>query len=153
MNSSSIIPSEGTPHSQVSSHQLDSDTATAILGYPPLPVSMEPFVSNPQWPECVHPGVVEQCSNGWCKIPAGCFIFGTSEDTPWRAAVGEEQGPVTFTYDMEVMQTEFPWAEYDRITGWPRKIYKGECADDRCPANMSWWEAMLLSNILSEHHA
>ena len=50
------------------------------------------------------------------------------------------------------MQTELTWAEYDRITGWPRKIYKDECSDDQCPANVSWWEAMLLANLLSERH-
>jgi sulfatase modifying factor 1 len=131
---------------------LDSASTPPPPALLPLPVNTEPFVSNPQWPECVHPGVVEQCSDGWCKIPAGCFIFGTPEGTPGRAAVGEEQGPVTFTYDMEVMQTELTWAEYDRITGWPRKIYKEECKDDQCPANMSWWEAMLFANILSERH-
>jgi hypothetical protein len=53
---------------------------------------------------------------------------------------------------MEVMQHELTWTDYDRITGWPRKIYTGECSDDQCPANMSWWEAMLLANLLSEQH-
>lgn len=130
----------------------DETVAPVMVPLEPLPVSTEPFVSNPQWPECVHAGVVEQCSDGWCKIPAGCYVFGTPEDAPGRAAHGEEQTPVTFTYDMEVMQTELTWARYDEITGWPRKIYKDECADDQCPANVSWWEAMLLANLLSERH-
>lgn len=131
---------------------LASDASPPVEGALPLPVSTEPFISNQQWPECVHPGVVEQCESGWCKIPAGCFIFGTPEDTPWRAAVGEEQGPVTFTYDMEVMQTELTWGQYDEITGWPRKIYMDKCEGDQCPAKMSWWEAMLLANLLSDRH-
>lgn len=74
------------------------------------------------------------------------------EDTPGRGAVGEEQGPVTFSYDMEVMQTELTWAEYDRVTGWPRKITIGDCSDDQCPAKASWWEAMALANVLSQSH-
>jgi formylglycine-generating enzyme required for sulfatase activity len=53
---------------------------------------------------------------------------------------------------MEVMQTELTWAEYDRVTGWPRKIYEGECKEDQCPANMSWWETMLFANLFSERH-
>lgn len=53
---------------------------------------------------------------------------------------------------MEVMQTELTWAEYDRIAGWPRKITIGDCSNDQCPAKMSWWEAMLFANILSETH-
>lgn len=40
----------------------------------------------------------------------------STEDTPGRNEDGEVQGPVTLTYDIEVMQTELTWAEYDRTT-------------------------------------
>lgn len=136
--SSSVAPSDASvPH---------------VVGLQPLDVSTEPFTFDARWPDCIHPGVIEACGNGWCKIPAGCYVFGSSEDTPGRGAVGEEQGPVTFTYEMEVMQTELTWAEYDRITGWSRKIYADVCTQDQCPAYLSWWEAMLLANLLSERH-
>src|SRR5690606_24456398 len=128
---------EENTRNQTPAHQSELDASSLLSGNPPLPVSTESFISNPQWPECIHPGVVERCSDGWCNIPAGCFIFGTAEGTPWRAAVGEEQGPVTFTYDMEVMQTELTWAKYDEITGWPRKITIGDCSKDQCPAKVS----------------
>lgn len=124
----------------------------AFEGWLPLEVSAVPFVFDARWPECIHPGVVDQCDAGWCRIPAGCYIFGSPENTPGRNEEGEIQGPVTLTYDMEVMQTELTWSEYDRVTGWPRKIYDGECEDDQCPANVSWWEAMLFANLLSERH-
>src|SRR5690606_41068659 len=86
---------EENTRNQTPAHQSELDASSLLSGNPPLPVSTESFISNPQWPECIHPGVVERCSDGWCNIPAGCFIFGTAEGTPWRAAVGEEQGPVT----------------------------------------------------------
>ena len=121
-------------------------------GWYPTNVSKSPFVPDERWPECIHPGVVSNCRGGWCRIPSGCYIFGSTENTPGRNAEGEEQGPITFTYEMEVMQTELTWAEYDRITGWPRKIYEDECDDDQCPAKVSWWEAMLFANLLSERH-
>jgi formylglycine-generating enzyme required for sulfatase activity len=135
-----------------SSYTADSTDSVQVEGWLPLEVSTTPFVFDSRWPDCVHPGVVQDCKDGWCKIPAGCYVFGSSADTPGRGAVGEEQGPVTFTYDMEVMQTELTWAEYDRITSWPRKTYMNKCEGDQCPANMSWWEAMLLANILAERH-
>lgn len=118
----------------------------------PLEVSKRPFVFDNRWPEYVHAGVTAECEDGWCRIPAGCFIFGSPEDTAFRSAVGEEQGPVTLTYEMEVMQYEATWARYDQVTGWPRTIYKNECEDDQCPAHMSWWEAMLFANLLSDQH-
>src|SRR5690606_32995329 len=127
-------------------------TAAIDEGWEPIEVSAEPFVFDSRWPECIHPGVVGRCENRWCRIPAGCFVFGSPENTPLRSAVGEEQGPVTLTYDMEIMQYEFTWADYDQTTGWPRKVYKEECDEDQCPANMSWWEAMLLANLLSDQH-
>src|SRR5690606_30125136 len=131
---------------------VESTDSGQAEGWLPLEVSTTPFVFDSRWPDCVHPGVVQDCKDDWCKIPAGCYVFGSSEDTPGRGAVGEEQGPVTFTYDMEVMQTELTWADYERTTGWPKKIYMDKCEGDQCPAKMSWWEAMLFANILSEGH-
>jgi hypothetical protein len=107
--------SASSPQSDASSEAWD-----------PLVVSKQPFVFDDRWPDCVHAGVTEQCQDGWCRIPAGCFIFGSPEDTPFRSAVGEEQGPVTLTYEMEVMQYEATWARYDQVTGWPRTIYMNE---------------------------
>lgn len=144
--------SNDTFSTQIATSSSEPRETDSIEGWLPLPVSGEPFVFDRRWPECVHPGVVEECVDGWCKIPAGCFVFGSPEGAPGRGAVGEEQGPVTLTYDMEVMQTELTWAEYDRITGWPRKIYMDKCEGEKCPAKMSWWEAMLLANTLSERH-
>lgn len=58
-----------------------------VLPKPPA----TPFVSNPSFPDCVHPGVEQDCENGWCRIPAGCFIWGSPEWEVNRGLNSEEQ--------------------------------------------------------------
>src|SRR5690606_12417990 len=127
------------------------DAKASFVGSPPLAVPTAPFIFHADWPECVHPGVSADCKDGWCRIPAGCYIFGSPEDTPGRAAYGEDQGPIALTYQMEVMQYALTWAQWDEM-GWRRKVYDGDCDEDQCPAGMSWFEGMLYANRLSEAH-
>lgn len=56
--------------------------------------------------DCHHVDVEERCREGWCLIPAGCFIMGSPEDEPGRGLTVENQVPVELTHSLAVMQTE-----------------------------------------------
>jgi formylglycine-generating enzyme required for sulfatase activity len=47
---------------------------------------------------CSHPPVKTDCSAGWCKVPAGCFVIGSPDNEWGRALVSEEQAKVTLTH-------------------------------------------------------
>ena len=84
---------DGVPDSEDSCPDVFAETAD---GCPPAPV-------------CDHPTVVEDCTDGWCTIPAGCF--GMAIDTTPTC------GPATTTsveisYSFEMMQLEVTWGEY-----------------------------------------
>jgi formylglycine-generating enzyme required for sulfatase activity len=110
-------------------------------------------------PGCVHPQVVPECSDGFCKIPSGCFIMGSPEDEPGRGLRNEEQTAVTLTHDYligqyEVTQDDFALqglANPSKVfTSGPR-IGKGDCLEPECPVgNVTWYEAVAFANLLSE---
>lgn len=56
--------------------------------------------------DCQHVEVQERCKDGWCLIPAGCFIVGSPEDEPGRGLTVENQVPVELTHALAMMQTE-----------------------------------------------
>ena len=98
-------------------------------------------------PGCVHPEVAQDCSGGWCRIPAGCFVMGSPPDeAPW--AKGEEQHQVTLTRAFEILQTELTFAMYQAVMDYTPGAFV-QCGDD-CPANLvSWHEALFYCNLLS----
>src|SRR5690606_31931305 len=60
-----------------------SDASTARPSYSDEPVptvvpDLEPTV------DCVHPEVIEDCEDGFCFVPEGCFIMGVPRDA-WGA--------------------------------------------------------------------
>ncbi len=126
-------------------------TELATETEPPI----SPFISHPQFNDCVHPGVVENCDGGWCRIPAGCYIYGSPEDEIGRARYDERQTRITLTRDFEIQQTEVTqgaWME----TGWdlpepnPGETL-GHCEDAQCPVNWtSWYWGLRYANWLSE---
>jgi formylglycine-generating enzyme required for sulfatase activity len=122
----------------------------------PLPKPPEvPFISNPAFADCVHPGVKRDCQDGWCRIPAGCYVYGSPEDEVLRAKYDERQSRVTLTRDFEIQSTEVTqgaWLE----TGWPvppvlEDVSISHCTAAECPVNrISWYWAMRYANWLSE---
>jgi hypothetical protein len=42
--------------------------------------------------------VIADCQNGWCKLPAGCFIMGSPETELWRGERAEVQAATTLTH-------------------------------------------------------
>jgi formylglycine-generating enzyme len=122
----------------------------AALPQPPA----QPFLSTPGFPECVHPGVQEDCANGWCKIPAGCYVYGSFDTEPGRIESREQQGPVTISRAFEIQQHEATIKEWQAVG---LTIYEGptttSCGAPDCPAtNVSWFEVALYANRLSAAH-
>ena len=129
---------------------------------PPQPISCaEPaaewIAPEERWPTCVHPEVVADCDDGWCKIPAGCFIMGSPEHEWGRALYQEDQVAVTLTRSFEIGQyevTQREWGSRD-LTNPSGRIPdgRGDCLEPDCPVgNVTWFEAVAYANLLSEEH-
>lgn len=113
----------------------------------------EPFASNTTYPECLHPGVESSCADGWCRIPPGCYIYGSPEAEPGRIDSREQQGPVTLTRAFEIQQYEVTNGEWHRVGLTTKAVVDPPCQDDECPAVlMSWFEAALYANLRSKGH-
>jgi formylglycine-generating enzyme len=117
-------------------------------------VSSQPFVSNPAYPECVHAGVAAACEGEWCRISAGCYIYGSPGDEPGRIDSREQQGPVTFSRAFELQRHETTIEEWTAAGLSIREVkVTVSCAEPRCPATyMTWFEAALYANYRSAHH-
>jgi formylglycine-generating enzyme required for sulfatase activity len=108
---------------------------------------------------CEHPAVSTDCKNGWCKIPAGCFVMGSPENE-WNHAPQEKRAKITLTHSFliqatEVTQKEWTGAGLANPSGTiddPKGDYgQGECIGDSCPVgNVNWYEAVAYANLLSE---
>jgi formylglycine-generating enzyme required for sulfatase activity len=97
---------------------------------------------------CVHPPVVEDCVDGWCRIPAGCFVAGSPPDEVCRGPYSENQVQVFLTHPILITQTEVTQAEWEAV-GFPNPGRPEGCAD--CPINLvGIFEAFAYSNALSE---
>jgi formylglycine-generating enzyme len=110
-------------------------------------------------PGCLHPAVVETCAEGWCRIPAGCFLQGSPENESDRAMYGEELTAVTLTHAFLIQQhlvTQGEWVRFGGggtgITLDPDSgISLDNCLEDNCPAGaVNLVEAMAYANFLSE---
>jgi formylglycine-generating enzyme len=111
------------------------------------------------FPGCTHPAVDPDCDDGWCRIPAGCFIMGSPETEWGRGMYSEQQVPVTLTHAFLIQQHEATQAEWTALglpnpSGrWPENPDRGECLEPDCPVcSVSWFEAVAFANLLSEHN-
>jgi hypothetical protein len=51
---------------------------------------------------CIHPPVIADCADGWCRIPAGCFIMGSPETEYGRGMYDELPTAVELTHSFEI---------------------------------------------------
>ena len=113
---------------------------------------------NPDTPwteaDCTHPKVETSCRDGWCSIPAGCFIIGAGEGEFGRAMYEENQVPVTLTRPFLMQQTMFTYGNWSALgLRIPEIDDDGDCREQTCPlANITLFEAWKLANLLSEKH-
>ncbi|MBN2342271.1 MAG: SUMF1/EgtB/PvdO family nonheme iron enzyme [Deltaproteobacteria bacterium] len=112
------------------------------------------FDTDPQ-SECPHPKVVENCTDGWCEIPAGCYIWGSPPDQLCRGANTETQVQVTLTRTFVIQQTEVTQSQWGSV-GFPNPVVNGENGNDDVGADkpvayINWYETMAYANALSEN--
>lgn len=139
------------------------DTADAATDSGSLPDFLPGPVSGWEKPfdgiTCRHPDVQAHCSNGWCRVPAGCFIKGSPPDELGRGLKTEEQRAVTLTHDVWIQQTEVTQEQW-LAQGLPNPSgigpdgTDGDCTDDpRCPVgNVTWFETLAFANMQSKAH-
>jgi formylglycine-generating enzyme required for sulfatase activity len=161
----------GVPSGGTSSNRGGDDGGKSDAGAVPeeCAVVMSGPDSDPAvpFPDCEHAEVVESCEDGWCEIPAGCFVMGSPE-SEWGHAPNEEiQAAVTLTRPFVIQQTEVTIEQWTAL-GLPVPAYPAgsddwcphegypcsePCLEPSCPvANVSWMEAAAYANLLSEQH-
>jgi formylglycine-generating enzyme required for sulfatase activity len=106
-------------------------------------------------PDCQHVEVVEDCTDGWCRIPKGCFVMGSPPEQWGRSPTLEEQLTVILDQSFEIMQHEVTLADWHTEgleTPEPHPLDDATlCADENCPVGfVSWWSAIALANTYSE---
>lgn len=131
----------------------DASEGQVEAGGAALPVPPRiPFVLDSRFPECVHPGVERECKDGWCRIPAGCFIWGSPESEPRRSESKERQVPTILTHDFEIAQHETTIAEWESF-GFAQYPIPGWCASVDCPIeHVSWSHVLAFANARSLAH-
>ncbi len=112
---------------------------------------------------CIHPSVVEECRDGWCRIPKGCFWMGSPESEFGKLGESENLRAITLTHDFIIQQHELTQGEWTAL-GWPNRSRWfdagvdsgqsfGDCIDPSCPASeITWWEAASYANDLSRRN-
>ncbi|MBN1656431.1 MAG: SUMF1/EgtB/PvdO family nonheme iron enzyme [Deltaproteobacteria bacterium] len=106
--------------------------------------------------DCIHPDVKADCGDGFCRIPAGCYIMGARRDETFTCMYSCVQVQVTLTRDFLIGETEVTREQWKSV-GWEfpeRNINMenwGECLDPECPvSNVTVFDAMAFSNRYSE---
>lgn len=108
-------------------------------------------------PDCQHVEVIEDCTDGWCRIPKGCFVMGSPENEWGRSPILENQLTVILDQSFEIMQYETTLKQW-KAAGFqvPERnpgdvMTQPECLEEGCPVdNVGWWAAVTYANKLSE---
>ncbi len=103
---------------------------------------------------CAHPEVAPNCADGWCSIPAGCFLMGSVETEWGRGRDDEDQMQVTLTREFLMGQHEVTQAEWTAL-GLPNPSgsnrWGTDCIDPKCPVGgTTFSESAAFANRLSE---
>ena len=113
---------------------------------------------DPSEDTCVHVAVKKNCKDGFCLIPAGCFIGGSKLGEP-GSSPNEPLTEVTLTRDFYIGQTEVTQKQWE-AAGFHNPsgsglLVEGDtiCKDPNCPVyNISWFEAVAFANKMSKTH-
>lgn len=117
--------------------------------------------------ECKHPSVEKRCEDGWCTVPAGCFVMGAPRTASYAASVSDVQVEVHLTHGFVVGQTEVTRAQWlklglpDPEVDWrragsseadlPAENFLPTCTDPQCPVVWVGFEdALAYTNLLSD---
>jgi formylglycine-generating enzyme required for sulfatase activity len=99
--------------------------------------------------ECNPVSADADCSDGWCQIPAGCFVMGSPEEQRCRDDDVEIQHKVKLSRDFEISATEVTQAQFEARMGYNPSQF-ADCGED-CPVErVNWHDAVAYCNALSE---
>jgi len=98
-----------------------------------------------------------KCHDGYCLVPAGCFVKGSAPTDPYRGVYTEDQRAVTLTHAFvmgigEVTQAAWTSAGYPNLAGTKNDGAGGtDCVAPDCPAStMTVFEAIAYANKQSD---
>jgi formylglycine-generating enzyme required for sulfatase activity len=95
---------------------------------------------------CVHPAVTQSCTDGWCVIPAGCFLM--SNGTHCSISLVEVPHEVTLSKAFVISATEVTQQQFQDLMSYNPSDHTG-CPS--CPVEqVSWDEAAAYCNALSD---
>lgn len=105
---------------------------------------------------CRHPDVHPDCHDGWCRIPAGCFVMGSPESEWARGPYSEKEVSSTLTHPFLIQQYETTRAQWLalglKLPPSRGARGTGDCDAPECPAaSLSWVEAAAYANLLSRN--
>ncbi len=102
--------------------------------------------------DCRHPDVERNCNDGFCRIPAGCFIMGAPRDEFMVGRYTDVQVQVTLTHDFEVGEREVTYEQW-LAGGFEAPVRRegvGDCREAQCPiSNVNLFEAITFANAYS----
>lgn len=103
---------------------------------------------------CQQPAPAASCTDGFCTIPAGCFVMGSPSCEPGRGAYSEDEVQVTLTRDFLLEQFETSQAEWT-AAGFsnPSRVDRdgNDCLEPDCPVgHINWFEAAAFANRKSD---
>jgi formylglycine-generating enzyme required for sulfatase activity len=114
-----------------------------------------PWVPYTDDPTCQHVAVEMNCANGWCRIPAGCFVAGSPDDEAGRGMYNEDLATVRLTRGFEIGMYEVTRADWSKAN-WSLPVEVGAmsgwdvCNEPDCPmTRVSLFAAMNYANWLS----
>lgn len=106
---------------------------------------------------CPHVRVETRCRDGYCLVPAGCFVMGSPPDEPGHSRYGNDLTEVEYTHSFVVGQQLVTQAEWIARGFTNRAGTKDDgaggldCTEPTCPAAMlTWYEAVEYTNKLSD---
>jgi formylglycine-generating enzyme len=105
--------------------------------------------------DCVHPEVLEDCRDGLCFVPSGCFIMGVPRGSWGAAANNDVEVQVSLSRGFLIGQTEVTIAQWEAEGLEPptRDIpgqELGSCTDAACPiANINLFDVLEFANRYS----
>jgi formylglycine-generating enzyme required for sulfatase activity len=105
---------------------------------------------HPDLPVLVCPTleIKKSCADGWCAVPAGCFLMGTPDGELCRET-DEPQHKVQLTRRFEIGETEVSQAGFQQVMGYAPS--SGTACGTDCPVeNVTWSEAAAYGNALSK---
>jgi formylglycine-generating enzyme len=105
---------------------------------------------------CSHVVVSADCKDGWCTVPAGCYVAGAPDTQFEKGAYSEPEVKINLTRAFRIQQTEVTQSEWTRAgfrdpSGKQVNPDATSCVADNCPVNnVNWYDAIAFANALSE---